>query len=138
VQVAYDYLMPALESSVPMLFSPATPRPLPGNRRGTETAQTQNRTMTQNEAVQQKMQQFGTVFRLLTMSGVLSVERADMIREICSEGWVLLGCMFFLTPPMFTQYGVLLCGLIYPAGCSAILVTDKTTFAVPSQVTTDR
>lgn len=47
---------------------------------------------------------------------------------------MLLGSIFFLTPPLFTQYGVLLCGLIYPAGCSAFLVTDKSSFSLPSQV----
>eukprot|EP00615_Pteridomonas_danica_P006448 CAMPEP_0114338704 /NCGR_PEP_ID=MMETSP0101-20121206/7213_1 /TAXON_ID=38822 ORGANISM="Pteridomonas danica, Strain PT" /NCGR_SAMPLE_ID=MMETSP0101 /ASSEMBLY_ACC=CAM_ASM_000211 /LENGTH=438 /DNA_ID=CAMNT_0001471373 /DNA_START=539 /DNA_END=1855 /DNA_ORIENTATION=- len=117
VQLAYDYVVPLLEHHAPVLFSPRSARA----SKATEKSQ-------------ERVQQLGSMLRLVTMSGLLTVERADTLREICSDGWVLLGCVFFITPSVLTQYGVLLCGLIYPSACSALLVTDHAVYALPSQV----
>lgn len=115
VEVAYNRLVPLLEHHAPVLFSPSA------------------RTSRVTDDTQARVQQLGGVLRLATLSGMVSAERADTIRELCSDGWVLLGSVFFFTP-MFTQYGILLCGLLYPAACSALLVTDQALHALPSQI----
>lgn len=95
VHVAYDYVVPLLESHAPLLFSPSAqkaPRNKSNrdsgssvyNRGGSSSGANTDANSSANSSGggEERVAQFGSMLRLLSMSGVLSVERADTIREV--------------------------------------------------------
>lgn len=86
VQVAYDYLVPLLENHAPLLFSPQTVNKKQKNTKGNVYNRANSTSSTSSGSLESEKEarvaQLGTMLRLLSMSGVLSVERADTIREV--------------------------------------------------------
>uniref|UniRef100_A0A7S2R5J1 Uncharacterized protein n=1 Tax=Rhizochromulina marina TaxID=1034831 RepID=A0A7S2R5J1_9STRA len=92
LQLAYDFIVPAVEQRVGQFSTPVS------------------------------SEQRNIVFRMLVYTGVLSQETSLRIQEVSRDGWILLALAFLFSAGFMTEVGCLLAGLCYPAMCSAKLL----------------